>query len=201
MEAHSRLIELRNRERELLLRFRSEWLPKCAACTDKTGFCWGRVAGCPQCTSTGHVGTLTRGFLEEVKVPNIASVMVRDAVCPGCRGRGGWEDGEEGQWVTCNCDRNRKWLRTPYATELLERFPTVQRVVPVDRMPNMTEYGWAWNRNTSHHGSTDGIPSIIFDAMNLERIGNYKVDDMIDIAISILGTTIRKVLDDLQRQT
>lgn len=52
-----------------------------------------------------------------------------------------------------------------------------------DREPNATEYGMAWNRGRSHHASTDGIPSPIFDLMALRGVGDtYKVADTAALA-------------------
>lgn len=59
--------------------------------------------------------------------------------CPGCRGRGGWEDPDEGQFVTCNCEANmRTVIPRPESAKFekpffdgLERFVQLHQTIEI----------------------------------------------------------------------
>lgn len=45
----------------------------------------------------------------QVQPPPVSMKVYKLAVCAGCHGRLGWEDAENGEWVTClNCEEGRQ---------------------------------------------------------------------------------------------
>lgn len=48
------------------------------------------------------------GLLDDADMAELRKVLAPKIKCLACRDRGGWEDGDEGQWVLCNCKANRR---------------------------------------------------------------------------------------------
>lgn len=186
---------LHAREDELLIRHRTRWLPKCAACGDipKTRVT-GLTSRCDCCGFTGHAGDLHRGFLDVVQVPTLESALapklcMRSArvphppTCKGCQGTG--YHGHE---------------PTKFAHDLLRDFPTVRHVVPLDRVPEGLRQSFAWYHNPfASYELAFNLPRMVYDCLRGGTYATYQDYDMRTYptraaAIAALGVAVRALL-------
>lgn len=190
---------LRDRERDLLAAHGTRWRagPKCEKCEGRGSFkatydVHGRNRRkCEICYGSGDAGGLLRFFTR----PDDGSKTAR----PDVHFRRGFvERVDVPTLADCVAEEHRPLhgstvftVPTPWLRSVLRHHPTVREVVPLCRKPNATEYGMTWNRDRDHHRSTDGIPSPIFDLMELQQIGrNYKVADSVEAAVTALARAL-----------
>lgn len=121
---------------------------------------------CGLCSGTGNYGSATP--------PSSGPLR-----CPRCSGTG-----NPAAQYQSSC-RVTEWAKS------VVRWHPVERFMLTDRKPNATEYGMTWNRDYSHHASTDGVPSVLFDLMRLGHVGDsYKHADTVQLAADALATAV-----------
>jgi uncharacterized protein (TIGR02996 family) len=149
---------LRARERDLIAAH-PEWLPKCPTCNG-AGVVEASAdtpelpllmttfrATCSPCKGVGRIGTFDRGFLNSVTVPHLQTLMM---------------EGDD--------DVMRP---TPWARDLVANWPTVERVIAADLVPDeqdtVTKVRWVWwaeeGIEAEGHGLDGVCPIVLFERL------------------------------------
>jgi uncharacterized protein (TIGR02996 family) len=155
-----------------------EWRPACLRCKGEGEICTSHRADCYTCTGTGRIGTPTRGFLESVTVPTLATVLVQ---CRGIRhiwpAGSGWQDDKD-----CRTCHGSGLMPTLWARDLVrhrDRWPLLREVRVADRVPHNNGYGYALFNEGRYSASsavpeTAEVPHIVFTEMvTLAQAGEY----------------------------
>lgn len=188
-----KLAQLRSRE-STILAAHPEWFPKCPMCKGHGFIAYHSEGECPRCgkpgrVDTGRVGMFSRGFLDSVKVLTIADVLERRCKSCGCDQS---EAGQRGNGCPrCDGGIARDLLITAYATDLIEKFPTLQCIYPMDyehnALPIQCDGGWAWYRLSRSPFASCGIHDWIFGNLPIDD-GSKRIQDEAD---QVIGRSYR----------
>ncbi len=189
--------DLRARESDILSRRRAEW-SRCPVCKGKPPtFPAQRGEGTFRaCTGLcNHTGVLdcdfSRGFPDVVRVPTVGSVLPEKIRCADC----GDTKSPHGRQYCYNLKCSspnliRERQPTDAARSMLDSYPTIAGVVPVDRVPRRTVSGggqWLLPDDSGPIDTAAMLPEFLFS-----KVGRYHKTP--ELATSALARALRDVL-------
>jgi uncharacterized protein (TIGR02996 family) len=169
---YNRIGDLQRRQSALIEKH-PEWRPACPVCEGEKLVCEKQNGGwaCIDCSGTGRVGgTLTRGFLESLTVPTLATVLEN--------------------WCHSEC-QTCPMKPTPWASDLVrnrDRWPLLNSVLIADRQPEDIGYGFCW-RDEGLENGPENVPDIVFQDPECQLVRNSP-----DAALAALGAVVWRVL-------
>jgi uncharacterized protein (TIGR02996 family) len=184
---YNRIGDLQRRQSALIAKH-PEWRPACSVCGGRSHMGGMTDEKCDHCNNTGRTGTPTRGFLEVVTVPTLATVLRRFWVC-----RRGTRHTTDMGICTCCMSREGQWSEcepTPWARDLVrhrDRWPLLREVRIADRVPER----WSDSRFMWHNDDSvepDDLPMIVFRELHSTTLSTP------DAALAALGAAVWRVL-------
>jgi hypothetical protein len=184
---YNRIGDLQRRQSALIAKH-PEWRPACSVCGGRSHMGGMTDEKCDHCNNTGRIGTPTRGFLESLTVPTLATVLRRFWVC-----RRGTRHTTDMGICTCCMSREGQWSEcepTPWARDLVrhrDRWPLLREVRIADRVPER----WSDSRFMWHNDDSvepDDLPMIVFRELHSTTLSTP------DAALAALGAAVWRVL-------
>jgi uncharacterized protein (TIGR02996 family) len=154
---YNRIGDLQRRQSALIAKH-PEWRPACSVCGGRSHMGGMTDEKCDHCNNTGRIGTPTRGFLESLTVPTLATVLRRFWVC-----RRGTRHTTDMGICTCCMSREGQWSEcepTPWASDLVrhrDRWPLLREVRVSDRVPYHNGRGYCFY-DRDRHDPSGGVP-------------------------------------------
>jgi hypothetical protein len=140
------------------------WRPVCPVCEGEKLVCEKQNGGwaCVDCSGDGHIGTFTRGFIEELPVQ-----WEWVAQCPDCT-EGRWRNGSDGVCRTCDADLRTQpipYEPTEWAKSVVASHPLV-RLSLIGKEPhewaNSGSGIWHWYHSRQTINDPTSIPTMIY---------------------------------------